>query len=450
MTGRIKSMLWRVVRGSALAALVASLQPAACAQFCPAPYPASVQAAPGQAAQPGQTAPANQAANDLFANAGSEGSAAATCSLQSCPLSCPSSAQAAPADQAATDIFADAGNKGAVASTCSPGMIGGCFYAGVPYEYLRNPAPTPYNNTFILTPSASLLGRAKIADDNSPLPTDRVFFDYSYYQNACLSAFTNVSAFRVGFEKTLFDGQCSVELKAPMGSTQTSNVFLGYPSTYGPQFGNLEIETKTILYRSGGQTIVGGIGITCPTAPDVNVYNTPTATPGGLVATVRNQGVHLMPYVGFDAQDPSWCWFAQAFIQLDFDPFGDNVENGTSPAVSGLGPAGTRIDMLDDQTMFYEDLVIGRWLWRDDGGRRINSLALVGEIHYTEATQPPDTAVLGTGTLWLGGASQSVFDLVFGAHAVIGKTVVTLAYGFPMTLDRGYTDEIRLMVNQCF
>jgi hypothetical protein len=58
------------------------------------------------------------------------------------------------------------------------------------------------------TPGASI-GRVKIADNSSPLPRDRVFFDYNYFHNTSLNG-VNVNRYTPGLETTFFSGMTSL------------------------------------------------------------------------------------------------------------------------------------------------------------------------------------------------------------------------------------------------
>jgi hypothetical protein len=67
-----------------------------------------------------------------------------------------------------------------------------------------------------------VVGRTKIADDNSPLPRDRFIFNYDYFNNASLGSGIDVSRISLGVEKTFLDQQASVELRIPFASTLDS------------------------------------------------------------------------------------------------------------------------------------------------------------------------------------------------------------------------------------
>ena len=76
--------------------------------------------------------------------------------------------------------------------------------------------------------AGGVVGRTKIADDTSPMPRDRVFFDYSFFDGVPLTpSGVNVNRFTPGFEKTFFGGLMSFEMKVPMATTLDSTIVEG-------------------------------------------------------------------------------------------------------------------------------------------------------------------------------------------------------------------------------
>ena len=74
----------------------------------------------------------------------------------------------------------------------------------------------------------------KIAENTSPMPRDRLIFDYGYFDNVPLApGGVNVNRLTLGFEKTFLDGMMSFELKAPMASTVDSTVVQGVAAQRG-------------------------------------------------------------------------------------------------------------------------------------------------------------------------------------------------------------------------
>src|SRR5262249_26826731 len=63
-------------------------------------------------------------------------------------------------------------------------------------------------------PSAGGTARVKISEDNSPIPADRLFFLYNFFQNAIqlptpTTHYIDIDRYTFGAEKTFFDGQGS-------------------------------------------------------------------------------------------------------------------------------------------------------------------------------------------------------------------------------------------------
>src|SRR5262245_3521408 len=95
---------------------------------------------------------------------------------------------------------------------------GESFSIATNYNYFRAPVP----QAIILdipSPTCGVVGLTKISDDNNPLPRDRVFFDYDYFNRVPLtSSGFNVHRFSPGFEKTFFDMRASIEVRFPFAS----------------------------------------------------------------------------------------------------------------------------------------------------------------------------------------------------------------------------------------
>ena len=111
----------------------------------------------------------------------------------------------------------------------SPNMIGDFFgsgtgvISGVPVTIPGSEAR--FRPVQIPDPAASVLGTLKVADDSSPLPRDRVFCDYDFFNDVpFVPGGIDVNRFLFGVEKTFFDGRCSLEVRIPFGSSLTDNL----------------------------------------------------------------------------------------------------------------------------------------------------------------------------------------------------------------------------------
>jgi hypothetical protein len=291
------------------------------------------------------------------------------------------------------------------------------------------------------TPGAAI-GRVKLADNNSPLPRDRVFFDYNYFHNTSLNG-VDVNRYTPGLEKTFFDGMTSLEFRMPMAGTLDSDVVInsatGVDQTgLNGEFGDLFFGFKALLAASDHGAIAAGMGVTVPTADDVHVV----LTDGTTLAVVENEAVYLSPYAAF-LVTPSSRTFVQGFVQFNVDTSGNPVLlNSTG---TGLVPAGR----LNEQALLFLDLSIGRWIYRDLSGPP-RGLAWVLEAHYTSTIEDADA--FSSGLFQVGDAQQDfdILNLTLGMHAMVGRSVFTVGYGVPVTDDRGFDGELRAFVNRYF
>ncbi|HEY2881745.1 MAG TPA: hypothetical protein VGJ15_04915, partial [Pirellulales bacterium] len=138
-------------------------------------------------------------------------------------------------------------------------------------------------------------GTVKIGDDCSPLPVDRVFFDYNHFHNALLTANgqdISLNRYTFGLEKTYFDGMTSVELKAPLDGGLNSTQFLNgtTAANEGTLFGTLAVTPKVLLHKSDSWARSGGLAIGLPTSPDAVLRG------AGVPLRVTDDSVHLAPF----------------------------------------------------------------------------------------------------------------------------------------------------------
>ena len=85
-----------------------------------------------------------------------------------------------------------------------------------------------FQHVFVNVPTPTgggVVGQTRISDDNSPLPRDRVLFNYDYFDGTPLTPNgLDVHRMEAGFEKTFFDGWTSVELRLPFASSLSSDI----------------------------------------------------------------------------------------------------------------------------------------------------------------------------------------------------------------------------------
>ncbi len=312
------------------------------------------------------------------------------------------------------------------------------FAVAQPFTYnaLVTPPPITIN---LPSPSSGFLGCQRIADNENVIPTDRVFCDYSFFHDAYLTLVSDVNRFVPGFEKTFLDGRMSLEMRLPIGILEDNNVVADQAS-YGNtgQVGDLQLILKGILVQRDDWTLSAGLGVSVPTAPDINVG----LSDGTPLLKIANQATHLQPFVGVLAK-PGNDWFVQAFLELDV------AANGNQVSANLTGNGLTYIGDIYDQTLFFADVEVGRWLYRNPA-QPSSGIAAVVEAHYTGGLNAPTALQAGNYLIGDNGGAYDVLDLTVGLHAAIGKTTVTLGYVAPIANDRDFEGEVRFFVNRKF
>jgi hypothetical protein len=267
----------------------------------------------------------------------------------------------------------------------APNMIGDSL--GFPFFFV---APNGIARTLASVSLVSGDGPTKIADDTSPLPTDRVFFDYNSFNNALLTANggeIGLIRYSIGVEKTFFDKTLSVEIKAPIdnGLDSTQDLLASTADNEASAFGNLAIIPKLLLYSDSTWTLAGGLAIGVPTAPDASlrIGNNP------LSIDIDNESVHLAPFLGLLIA-PGNRLFSITYLQFDFDANGNTVTETAQGTVFARGK-------LRNPTLMYVDTTLGYWLYQSSpneagGYGWLTGIAPVVELHYTTTLQDAEPA----------------------------------------------------------
>ncbi len=270
--------------------------------------------------------------------------------------------------------------------------------------------------------------RFKVAENQSPVPADRFYYTYHYFDNA-LHAIdglgnhrqVNFERYTLGIEKTLFRGLMSVEVRVPFGHGLESDLF-GAPAAglTGTELGNLVVVAKGCLLRRPGWTTSAGLGVSVPTADDARQID----SDGFLHSEIKNESVHLQPFI-------SWIWtptdrcFVEAFSSLDLDV------NGYDVYMDNNRGSMERVGTYDDQMLSMFDLKFGYWLYRDPcGSAWISGIIPTVELHstttlenYDDLESPGDEVIFDPLNEWYN------LNLTFGVHTQIVNGSVLTFYG---------------------
>ena len=291
------------------------------------------------------------------------------------------------------------------------------------------------------------VGRLKLAENYSPLPRDRVFFNYSLFKRVPLNERgITINRFSPGFEKTFMKGMSSFEFRAPFASTLTSDVlFSGGTDTRNLEFGNLFFALKTILLQTPNWTFTGGLSVIVPTADDTRLLR----ADGSEKLVVQNEAVHVMPYLGFAYTRPGSRRFWQQTIQIDADSNGDPILFSRSPG-SALQQIGTRQDM----TYLFLDGGFGFWLRRNTSSSAIvRGVAPIFEYHYNRSLNEVDS--IRDGATIIQNTIQEIDNLNLLAGLVFDlRRRSRLSFGYTVPVgngsDRAFDSELRVTFNKYF
>jgi hypothetical protein len=277
-------------------------------------------------------------------------------------------------------------STGSNVAVSAPNMIGHLLFGSRSVEFRYNRAAGPIN---VANYGSTSLINAAVADNNSPLPEDRLAFRFNYFDNAqhitgfgpaifnaqgVGTAFAQTRDFSVeeytfSVEKTFLDGWGSVELRVPFNTGLSSNLNLSAGTITGPtnsdgsfpvtstpgqtlgtegtQFGDLTLIFKSLVYKSCPWAISAGLAIGFPTGDDTNVQITDFSGMSNLpVANLQRQRVihidneiwSLSPFLAA-LYMPNDRFFAQGFVQFDF-PLNDSTINYSDRFLrGGVSPA---------------------------------------------------------------------------------------------------------------
>jgi hypothetical protein len=307
----------------------------------------------------------------------------------------PGAAAAAAAAAAPTDPAAGAGGeRGSDAlASAAPQMIGDLASSGFALARSSSSSSSSTGSRRgVSGPRVPIGARSgfKIAENESPLPQNRAFLTYDYYNgiNTFGGGHADLHRGLAGFEYALMDGAASIGMRLPFtqGEGPGANGLDG--------FGDLTIIGKYAFYtdRATGDVVSGGLVVTAPTG-----YTTRVPGIGQLNSVI------LQPWAGFilNMEDI----YAQGFTAV-------------------IVPTESK-----DVTLYTLDLGLGYRIYRSDADEFLTSITPTVEAHVNiplsnnGPTAPiffPDTVVI-TGGVHFG---------------LMGTARLTLAAAVPVTAPR--------------
>ena len=295
----------------------------------------------------------------------------------------------------------------------SPQMMGD-FGGGSTILNIGNILSTGSSNPLtVQIPFAGGSRRIKAAENNQVQPLNRVYGTFNYFDNAIVSAGARdngqgvpvggpvhskgLSQYTLGVEKTFFEN-FSIDVRMPLVGNLDYTAISGDPMNLFSQanvstngVGNLSTSIKALLLQMGQTSISGGLQFSIPTGSSTEI-TAESFSNGNLVETtdvfVDNDALHLMPFIGVYREFGRSSWL-QAFTQVDVPTSGNDVRVvGDIINIDGR---------LNEQTLLYADISLGKWLYRNpsnsyrSGRRGITGIASLLELHYTGSLNDADT-----------------------------------------------------------
>jgi hypothetical protein len=303
----------------------------------------------------------------------------------------------------------------------------------------KQPAPfTPFMFGDFTGPIANLFSAVKIAENESPRPVDRLYTNFSYYNNLNKSRWAdptepihNVNLYRntLGLEKTFLNQTVSLGLRIPFDTIDAegkdfhlapdpaTGVLVpvhtdeGFTTTL---FGNISTIAKAVVWedRAAGDLISAGATVSFPTGSNLKI------DPGQSII---------------------------AFVQ----PFGGYIFTSGDLFVQGF--SSMTIPLVHAQSIvLFNDAGVGYWLYRDGSGSgRLSGVAPTLEFHLAT----PLRQISPTEDLYLGNGLRvfNVLDMTLGTTFVLTNGAsLGLAMAVPLTGPKPFDFETLVQFNYRF
>jgi hypothetical protein len=282
------------------------------------------------------------------------------------------------------------------AAFAAPNVIGDLLFTSrsVSFGFIR----VNGNTDFIGLASTSIVN-SSVAENNSPVPADRLYFRYNFFSDS--QAVTGLSPnsitvpgatgvfiqlpetkkydsniYTFGAEKTFLDGCVSVELRAPVVTSLASHNTLSVADVTGsvpgtdsngnplfstvttPQntlghedteFGDLTVILKGLIYRnrSCGWYVSGGLGVLIPTGEDthVTVIDVASTASSAVISgqrekdiTIANDTWSLSPFLAA-LYTPNDRLFTQGFASVEVPVGSSRITYSDRQLLGHFGPA---------------------------------------------------------------------------------------------------------------
>ncbi len=325
------------------------------------------------------------------------------------------------------------GNEGGTGISV-PGLIGDMgptFYRApsaaqvlAPVDGVPQPPPPPGPGARALPAAVRTI---KFAENQSPIPRDRFFYNFNYYSEVGQSInealgipFRDIEVYRhiFGIEKTYLQGRGSFGLRFPI-DTISANIAPGVAQSSSnladttTAVGNLQVFLKHILAQDPSWGLLSvGVQVSTPTGPDEF---------GGARFVDPLNPTLIQPFLGYYFSRDRF--FMQGFTSLE-TPTSDRAP-----------------------TFLFNDIGFGYRMYQSTFPKRgITSLVPTFEVHVNNPLTHREAFLLSDPA----GSADNV-NLTYGLNMGVGRrTVLTGGFIHPVTGPRPFDYEIAFLVNIYF
>ena len=336
-------------------------------------------------------------------------------------------------EQPLDDLAVLPGGFGAApgAFSAAPSMIGDFFGNGLgvqPNFLLLDPnsnnvtiglanttgtGDTGLSNTKQVAATVAVAGgdrRFKMADNSSPLPRDRIFFNYHHFHNALTDVNLqrqHLDRYTFGLERTFWDQLASIEMRVPFAGGLAAEQSVQSAETTGTEFGNMSLTLKGLLLSDDTRALSAGLAMVFPTGSNATVISS-----SAISLEFKNESFYLQPFVGYFEQLNDRV-FHQFFAQVDCDTSGSELRIFTAAADSA--------EVLYSQNLLYLDYQLGWWWYRATDEEGLRGIAPIVELHYTTTLEDLDTGELGQG-VFVQNPRRDILNLTAGLYFQLSDT----------------------------
>lgn len=299
-------------------------------------------------------------------------------------------------------------------------------------------SPSPYKAGTVVP----WIRNYKMAESMSPVPQDRVFFNFNYYNNLNYpingrfgAPIGNLEAYRyfLGFEKTFWNNMASFGLRDTINTLSARSPIPGMGGTH-TAVGDLNLFMKFVVLQHWDAGLpVGGYSNLA------QFFRAPN-TDGYLVSTGLSLNFPTGPSQFAGAP------YSQSLRNTNIQPFIGYFARRGDFYIHGFEGIAVPTDSRD-VLMLYNDIGIGYFVYRsDDPDAFISAIAPTFETHINVPLNHNNPFNLSDPN-----STGTVVDLTYGFNAVIGRrTLVSLALGTPVTGPRPFNMEAMAFVNYYF